>query len=77
MREWGFFVEETDEIPGSRPIGVLIIHVFAYSHVDTMQTHGTARYAANICLIPSIKGRPVYPSHFGRSDVGGSREVLC
>lgn len=26
------------------------------------------RAAANICLISSIKGRPVYSSHFGRTD---------
>lgn len=39
-----FFVEETDESRESRPIGVLITHVSAYSHVDTMQAqHGMPR----------------------------------
>lgn len=69
-KRMGLSVEETDESRESRPIGVLIIHVSACGH------DADARHAANICLISSIKVRPVYPSPFGRVDLG-PRGLFC
>lgn len=58
-------------ISGIRPTGALIIHVSAREHVAGAR-HSTG-HAMNICLIFSIKGRPVYSSHFRRADLG----LLC
>jgi len=69
----GLSVEETNE---SR--GISLHRCFNNTRVCILANRydADARHATNICLISSIKGRPVYPSHFGRANLGLSQALL-
>jgi len=69
-----FWGRNKREFRESLSVGVLIIHVPAYSTAN--EHDADARYATNICLIFSIKSCSVYPSHFERADLGFSRVLL-